>query len=211
MIGPGPQLLAGEQTAGETTEQSEAMEVDEVLSTEEQVVAQFADGGPAAAYRGKWLCYEAAFEAKKGIVFLEKAIGKEVDKRVLKGWKGAAKGKMKDRMTKIKSVGGLLVNGVLIFKALDDECYGEKAKYIAFGERPPACVKVQMKELQKRENDAGSAGNEDPPPRPPLLLLLLLLPTLLVPPRALHAGRHGRLRVQEAEDGDERSPWRTSS
>ena len=51
MIEPGPQLLAGEQTAGETTEQSEAMEVDEVLSTEEQVVAQFADGGPAAACR----------------------------------------------------------------------------------------------------------------------------------------------------------------
>ena len=43
-------------------------------------------------------------------------------------------------MTKLRSHGGLLVDGVPIFKAEPDECYGEKAKYIAFGERPSECV-----------------------------------------------------------------------
>ena len=39
-----------------------------VLRTEEQVAGQFTCGGPAAAYRGEWLCFEALFKAKDGIV-----------------------------------------------------------------------------------------------------------------------------------------------
>ena len=60
-----------------------------VLRTEEEVAGQFAYGGPAAAYRGEWLCFEAAFKAKGGIVFLDQVIGKKVDKCVLQGWKDA--------------------------------------------------------------------------------------------------------------------------
>ena len=62
-----------------------------VLRTEEQVAGLFACGGPAAAYRGEWLCFEAAFKAKGGIVFLNQVIGKEVDMFVLQGWKGPNK------------------------------------------------------------------------------------------------------------------------
>ena len=135
------------------------MEVDEVLTTEEQVAARFASGCPAAAYRGEWLCFEAGFKAKGGIVFLEQAIGKAVDRSVLQGWKGAAKGSRRQRMTNLNSQDGLLVNDVLIFKAEPGECYGEKAKYIAFGERPSECVAVQMKERLKHEKGTGSVGN----------------------------------------------------
>ena len=98
-----------------------------VLRTEEQVAGLFACGGPAAAYRGEWLCFEAAFKAKGGIVFLDQVIGKEVDKCALQGWKGAAKGGIKQRMTNLRSHGGLLVGGVPIFKAEPDECYGENS------------------------------------------------------------------------------------
>ena len=54
-----------------------------VLRTEEQVAGLFAYGGTAAAYRGEWLCFEALFKAKDGIVFLNQVIGKVVDKSVL--------------------------------------------------------------------------------------------------------------------------------
>ena len=69
-------------------------------------------------------------------MFLDLVIGKEVDKCVLQGWKGVAKGEKKQQMTDLMSHGGLLVGGVSIFKAQLDKCCGEKAKYIAFGERP---------------------------------------------------------------------------
>ena len=58
-----------------------------LLSTEEQVAAQFANGDAASRFRGQWLCYEAAFESKEGIVFLEGALGMAVDPGVLQGWK----------------------------------------------------------------------------------------------------------------------------
>ena len=110
------------------------------MRTEEEVAGQFAYGGPAAAYRREWICFEATFKAKGGIVFLNQVIGKEVDKCVLQGWKGAAKGEKRQRMTDLRSHGRLLVGGVPIFKAGPDECFGEKAKYVAFGERPLECV-----------------------------------------------------------------------
>ena len=58
-------------------------DVGQVLSTEEQVAAQFANGGAASRFRGQWLCYEAAFDSKEGIVFLEEALGKAVDQGAL--------------------------------------------------------------------------------------------------------------------------------
>ena len=77
------------------------------------------------------------------VTAIQQAIGKAVDRSVLQGWKGAAKGSRRQRMTNLNSQDGLLVNDVLIFKAEPGECYGEKAKYIAFGERPSECVAVQ--------------------------------------------------------------------
>ena len=55
----------------------------QVPSTEEQVAAEFANGGAASHTRGQWLCYEAAFDSKEGIVLLEDALGKAVDQGVL--------------------------------------------------------------------------------------------------------------------------------
>eukprot|EP00614_Pseudopedinella_elastica_P003244 CAMPEP_0172592920 /NCGR_PEP_ID=MMETSP1068-20121228/12062_1 /TAXON_ID=35684 /ORGANISM="Pseudopedinella elastica, Strain CCMP716" /LENGTH=108 /DNA_ID=CAMNT_0013390205 /DNA_START=72 /DNA_END=395 /DNA_ORIENTATION=- len=61
-------------------------DVGQVLSTEGQVAAQFANGGAASSSRGQWLCYEATFDSKGGIVLLEDAPGKAVDQGVLQGW-----------------------------------------------------------------------------------------------------------------------------
>ena len=120
-------------------------------STEEQVAAQFANGGAASVYRGQWLCCEAAFESKEGIMFLEGALGKAVDRGVLQGWK--RKGK---RLKALNSNDGLLAGGVAIFKAPKTECFADKAAYVAFGTKPAACVKIQM---QKRVFAASSSSS----------------------------------------------------
>ena len=99
-----------------------------LLSTEEQVAAQFVNGGAASRFRGQWLCYEAAFKSKKGIVFLEDALGMAVDEGVLQGWKRRGK-----KMTALNSNDGLLVGGVAVFKAPKTECFGDKASNAAFG------------------------------------------------------------------------------
>ena len=154
------------------------------LRTEEEVAGQFAYGGPAAAYRREWICFEAAFKAKGGIVFLNQVIGKEVDKCVLQGWKGVAKGEKRQRMTDLRSHGGLLVGGVPIFLAGPDECFGEKAKYVAFGERPLECVYLQMNERLKRENGTGSVDNGNEIEMRPLPLRPSTSPSLLLSNKA---------------------------
>ena len=135
-----------------------------LLSTEEQVAAQFANGGAASVYRGQWLCCEAAFESKEGIVFLEGALGKAVDQGVLQGWKGKG-----ERMKALKSNDGLLVGGVAIFKAPKTECFGDKAWYVAFGTKPAACVKIQMQErIDAASSASSSSSSSSPPSLPPL-------------------------------------------
>ena len=125
----------------------------QVLSTEKQVAAQFANGGAASRSRGQWLCYETAFGSKGGIVFLEDALCKTVDEGVLQGWKGKGR-----RMKALNSNDGLLADGVAIFKAQKTDCFGERPAYVAFGTRPEACVKVQMQERIDAASSASSSS-----------------------------------------------------
>ena len=129
-------------------------DVGQVLSTEEQFAAQLANGGAASRFCTQWLCYEAAFDSKEGIVLLEGALGKAVDQGVQQGWKGKGK-----RMKALNSNDGLVVGGVAIFKAQKTECFGGKAAYVAFGTRPAAFVKIQM---QERIDAASSASSSAP-------------------------------------------------
>ena len=120
------------------------MEQGDVLDTEEAVAAEFAFGGPAASYRNQWLCVKAAFTQKDGIVFLGTALGaKSVAANVIKEW---FPGRRTPKSTTLVS-DGLLVGGVLVFKARRDECYGRGAKqYLAFGKRPTRIVQTEMEE-----------------------------------------------------------------
>ena len=117
------------------------MEQGDVLDTEEAVAAEFAFGGPAASYRNQWLCVKAAFTQKDGIVFLGTALGaKSVATNVMTEW---FPGRSTRKNSSLASDGGLLVGGVLVFKARRDECFGRGAKqYLAFGKRPTRIASV---------------------------------------------------------------------
>ena len=140
------------------------------MHTEEAVAAEFAFGGPAASYRNQWLCVKAAFTQKDGIVFLGTALGaKSVAANVINEW---FPGRRTPKSTTLVSDDGLLVGGVLVFKARRDECYGRDAKqYLAFGKRPTRIVQTEMDE-RIRGTYARSGGHHR---RHSLLLLLLLL------------------------------------
>ena len=113
----------------------------------ESVAAKFRAGDGLEGYLGRWLLLEAADTAtedrlakKHGILLLRAIVGEPLHMEDIKSswFPGGKKG---SNTNKQLLSGGLLVGGVKVFKADRTQCFGCKAKYVAFGSKPDAPVK----------------------------------------------------------------------
>ena len=113
----------------------------------ESVAAKFRAGDGLEGYLGRWLLLEAADTAtedrlakKHGILLLRAIVGEPLHMEDIKSswFPGGKKGSSTNKQL---LSGGLLVGGVKVFKADRTQCFGCKAKYVAFGSKPDAPVK----------------------------------------------------------------------
>ena len=113
----------------------------------ESLAAEFKQGGALGTYRGKWLLVEAADTATEGglaknhgALLLRAIVGEPLHMDDIKSswFTGGKKG---SNTNKQLLSDGLLVGGVKVYGADRAQCFGRKAKYVAFGSRPDVPVK----------------------------------------------------------------------